>query len=213
MSTFYVILAIFLFGVLVGIHELGHFLVAKACNVRVEEFSLGMGPAIFKKQRGETLYSLRCVPFGGYCAMVGEDESSDDPRAFTSQAPWKRVLILVAGSFMNFVLGLVIVIILYSGAYAFRSTELVDFREDCPYTGENALQVGDRFYKIDGKRIYQYYNVTEFLPRVTVYTTSLSSATVKRWSFRTFAWCPLSTRVRLAKCTAFTWATTLPPCR
>ena len=163
MSTFYVILAIFLFGVLVGIHELGHFLVAKACNVRVEEFSLGMGPAIFKKQRGETLYSLRCVPFGGYCAMVGEDESSDDPRAFTSQAPWKRVLILVAGSFMNFVLGLVIVIILYSGAYAFRSTELVDFREDCPYTGENALQVGDRFYKIDGKRIFQYYNVSEFL--------------------------------------------------
>ena len=163
MSTFYVILAIFLFGVLVGIHELGHFLVAKACNVRVEEFSLGMGPAIFKKQKGETLYSLRCVPFGGYCAMVGEDESSDDPRAFTSQAPWKRVLILVAGSFMNFVLGLVIVIILYSGAYAFRSTELVDFREDCPYTGENALQVGDRFYKIDGKRIFQYYNVSEFL--------------------------------------------------
>ena len=163
MSIFYVILAIFLFGVLVGIHELGHFLVAKACKVRVEEFSLGMGPAIFKKQKGETLYSLRCVPFGGYCAMAGEDEESDDPRAFTNQAPWKRILILVAGSFMNFVLGLVIVILLYSNAYAFRSTELVDFREGCPYTGENALQVGDRIHKIDGKRIYQYYNVTEFL--------------------------------------------------
>ena len=121
MSIFYVILAIFLFGVLVGIHELGHFLVAKACKVRVEEFSLGMGPAVFKKQKGETLYSLRCVPFGGYCAMAGEDEESDDPRAFTNQAPWKRILILVAGSFMNFVLGLVIVILLYSNAYAFRS--------------------------------------------------------------------------------------------
>ena len=163
MSIFYIILAIFLFGVLVGIHELGHFLVAKACNVRVEEFSLGMGPAIFKKQKGETLYSLRAVPFGGYCAMAGEDEESEDPRAFTNQAAWKRALILVAGSFMNFVLGLVIVLLLYSNAYAFRSTELVDFRDDCPYTGENALRVGDRFYKIDGKRIYQYYNVTEFL--------------------------------------------------
>ena len=163
MSTIYVILAIFLFGILVGIHELGHFLVAKACKVRVEEFALGMGPAIFKKQKGETLYSLRCVPFGGYCAMAGEDEESDDPGAFTNQAAWKRILILVAGSFMNFVLGLVIVIILYSGAYAFRSTELVDFREGCPYTGENALQVGDRIHKIDGKRIFQYYNVTDFL--------------------------------------------------
>ena len=163
MSIFYVILAIFLFGVLVGIHELGHFLVAKACKVRVEEFSLGMGPAIFSKQKGETLYALRCVPFGGYCAMAGEDEESSDPRAFTNQAAWKRILILVAGSFMNFVLGLVIVIILYSGAYAFRSSEMVDFMEGCPYESAEGLQAGDRIWKIDGKRVYQYYNVSEFL--------------------------------------------------
>ena len=163
MSIFYIILAVFIFGVLVGIHELGHFLVAKACNVHVEEFSIGMGPAIFSRQKGETLYALRCVPFGGYCAMAGEDEESSDPRAFTNIAAWKRALILVAGSFMNFLLGLLIVIILYSGAYAFRSAELVDFREGCPYTGENALQVGDRIHSIDGKRVYQYYNVSEFL--------------------------------------------------
>ena len=163
MSIFYIILAIFLFGVLVGIHELGHFLVAKACKVRVEEFALGMGPAIFSKQKGETLYSIRCVPFGGYCAMAGEDEESEDPRAFTNQAAWKRVLILVAGSFMNFVLGLVIVLLLYSGAYAFRSSVLVDFMEGCPYESAQGLQEGDRIWKIDGKRIYQYYNVTEFL--------------------------------------------------
>ena len=163
MTLPYVILAIFLFGVLVGIHELGHFLVAKACNVRVEEFSLGMGPAIFSKQKGETLYSLRCVPFGGYCAMAGEDEESEDPRAFTNMAAWKRILILVAGSFMNFVLGLVIVLLLYSGAYAFRSSVLVDFREGCPYESAEGLMEGDRIWKIDGKRIYQYYNVTEFL--------------------------------------------------
>lgn len=163
MSIIYVILAIFLFGVLVGIHELGHFLVAKASGVHVEEFSLGMGPAIISKQKGETLYALRCVPFGGYCAMLGEDEESEDPRAFTSVAMWKRAAILVAGSFMNFLLGLVIVILLYSGAYAFRSSVLVDFTEGCPYESAQGLQEGDRIYKIDGKRVYQYYNVSEFL--------------------------------------------------
>ncbi len=163
MSIIYVVLAIFLFGILVGIHELGHFIMAKACNVRVEEFSLGMGPAIFKKQKGETLYALRCVPFGGYCAMAGEDEESSDPRAFTNMAAYKRVLILVAGSFMNFVLGVVIVFLLYSGAYAFRSTVLVDFMEGCPYESAQGLQPGDRIWKIDGKRCYQYYNVNEFL--------------------------------------------------
>ena len=67
----YVIVAVLFFGVLVGIHEFGHFAVAKACGIRVEEFSVGMGPAVFKKQKGETLYSLRCIPFGGYCAIAG----------------------------------------------------------------------------------------------------------------------------------------------
>ena len=105
MTFLYVILAILLFGLLVGIHEGGHFLAAKACGVRVEEFALGMGPALWKKQKGETLYALRLIPFGGYCAMAGEDEASDDPRAFTSQPPWKRIIILCAGAFMNFLLG------------------------------------------------------------------------------------------------------------
>ena len=87
-----------LFGLLVGIHEFGHFAVAKLCGVKVLEFALGMGPALIQKQGKETLYSLRAVPFGGYCAMMGEDEESNDPRAFTNQAPWKRILILAASS-------------------------------------------------------------------------------------------------------------------
>ena len=164
MSTaLYAILAILLFGLLVGIHEFGHFAVAKACGVRVEEFALGMGPALWQKQGKETLYSLRLVPFGGYCAMAGEDEESEDPRAFTNQAPWKRILILCAGAFMNFLLGLVIVVILYSGAYAFRSAEIADFMEGCPYESAEGLHKGDRFYKIDGKRIYQQADVGDFL--------------------------------------------------
>ena len=112
MTVLYIALAILLFGVLVGVHELGHFAAAKACGVKVEEFALGMGPAILQKQKGETVYSLRCIPFGGFCAMAGEDEASDDPRAFMNQAAWKRIIILVAGAAMNFLLGLLIVIIL-----------------------------------------------------------------------------------------------------
>ena len=163
MTVFYVILAILLFGLLIAVHEFGHFATAKACGVKVEEFSVGMGPALWKKQKGETLYALRAIPVGGYCAMAGEDEESTDPRAFTNQAPWKRIIILCAGAFMNFVLGLVIVLLLYTGAYAFRSAELVDFMDGCPYQSEEGLHIGDRFYKIDGHRIYQSGDVTDFL--------------------------------------------------
>ena len=163
MTVLYIALAILLFGVLVGVHELGHFAAAKACGVKVEEFALGMGPAILQKQKGETVYSLRCIPFGGFCAMAGEDEASDDPRAFMNQAAWKRIIILVAGAAMNFLLGLLIVIILYSNAYAFRSAEITGFMDGCPYESSEGLHVGDRFYKIDGQRIYQYYDVSDFL--------------------------------------------------
>ena len=90
----YILFAILIFGFLIFIHELGHFLTAKALDVQVNEFSICMGPAILKKQKGETLYSLRCIPVGGYCAMEGEDEESDNPRAFTSKAWWKRLIIL-----------------------------------------------------------------------------------------------------------------------
>ena len=115
-----------MFGVLIAIHEFGHFATAKACRVRVDEFSIGMGPAIFKKQKGETQYSLRILPIGGYCAM-GEDEESDDPRAFPNQNFCKRLAILCAGSFMNFLLGVVLIVIMYSGAEAFRAPIIDDF--------------------------------------------------------------------------------------
>ena len=77
--------AIIMFCILIFIHEFGHFIVAKACGVKVNEFALGMGPAIFKKQKGETLYALRAIPIGGYCAMEGEDEESEDERAFNNK--------------------------------------------------------------------------------------------------------------------------------
>ena len=115
----YILVAILMFGVLIAVHEFGHFITAKLFGIRVNEFSIGMGPALLKKEKGETLYSLRLLPIGGYCAMEGEDEESDDPRAFGNAAGWKKVIVLVAGAFMNFLTGLIIVLVLYAPAQGF----------------------------------------------------------------------------------------------
>lgn len=163
----YIILAILVFGFLIATHELGHFIVAKLCGIRVLEYSIGMGPAIWKKQGKETEYSLRILPIGGYCSMEGEDEESDDPRAFTSQAPWKRALILVAGTAMNFITGLILILILFSGSERFSTPVITDFMEGCPYEGETGFQVGDTIYEINGHRIYFTSNVTTYLDRDT----------------------------------------------
>ena len=95
--------------------------------------------------------------------MEGEDGDSEDPRAFTAQPAWKRVLILCAGSFNNFLLGLVVIFCLYLSATAFVAPTIASFVEGCPYEGADGLQVGDRFVKVDGHRIYQYYDVGDFL--------------------------------------------------
>jgi len=165
MTILYILFAILIFGILIGIHEFGHFMTAKACGVKVEEFSIGMGPALWKKQKGETLYALRAIPLGGYCAMTGEDGSSDDPRAFTNQAVWKRLIILCAGAFMNFLIGVVIIFCLYLSAKGFYVPVLTGFMDGCPYEAADGLQAGDQFYKIDGHRIYQVDEVSTFLSR------------------------------------------------
>ena len=161
----YILIAILIFGFLIFIHELGHFLTAKALDVQVNEFSICMGPAIVKKQRGETLYALRCIPVGGYCAMEGEDEESDNPRAFTSKVWWKRLIILAAGSFMNFLTGLVVLAILYSCVSGFSTAKISGFFDGCELQSEQGLQVGDELYKIDGRRVYIYSDVSTLLSR------------------------------------------------
>ena len=105
-----ILFAILLFSILIFVHELGHFVAAKLSGVQVNEFAMFMGPAIFKWKRGETQYSIRCIPIGGYCAMEGEDGDSDNPRAFGAAAWWKRLIILVAGAAMNFLAGLLILV-------------------------------------------------------------------------------------------------------
>ena len=159
----YIVIAIFAFGFLIFTHELGHFLAARAFNVKVLEFSLGMGPALLKKQGRETLYSLRALPIGGFCAMEGEDETSEDKRAFSSQSALKRAVILSAGAAMNFVTGFLLVLLVYSQAEAFSSPEITGFMDGCPYEGENMLMAGDTVLRVDGHRIYFSGNFSEYM--------------------------------------------------
>lgn len=149
-----ILFAILLFSFLIFIHELGHFLAAKASGVRVNEFALFMGPAIFKKQVGDTLYAVRCIPIGGYCAMEGENEDSDDPHSFQKAAWWKRLIILIAGSFMNLVAGFLILAVVFAPAKQFVVPVIDSAEIGCTVVREGGLQVGDEFLELDGEKIY-----------------------------------------------------------
>ncbi len=159
----YIILAILIFGVLIAVHEFGHFAVAKACGVRVNEFSIGMGPLLLQRKKGETDYSLRLFPIGGYCAMEGEDEDSEDERALNRQPFWKQFLIFVAGAAMNFLTGFLILLCLYAGAAGFYTNEIVALNESFPSEGADGVMVGDEIYAINGERVYLRSDVSTIL--------------------------------------------------
>lgn len=149
-----VLFAILLFSVLIFVHELGHFAAAKLSGVQVNEFSLFMGPAIWKKQVGETLYSIRTIPIGGYCAMEGEDEDTDNPRSFQKAAWWKRLIILVAGAAMNFIIGVLLMVLIYLPMQQAVMPVIDSFEEFSTVNGENGLREGDRILEVDGEKIY-----------------------------------------------------------
>ncbi len=158
-----IVFAVLLFSILIFVHELGHFLAAKAFGVRVNEFSMFMGPAIFKKKVGDTLYALRCIPIGGYCAMEGENEDTDDPHSFQKASWWKRLIILVAGSFMNFVAGFLILAIVYAPVKEFVVPVIDSAEIGCTVVREGGLQVGDEFLELDGEKIRVYSDFSMFL--------------------------------------------------
>ncbi len=162
-TIFSILFAILIFSFLIFIHEFGHFICAKLSGVQVNEFAMFMGPAIWKKQKGETLYSIRCIPIGGYCAMEGEDKDTDNPRSFSKAAWWKRLIILVAGAFMNFVAGLLILLCIYAPAEGFVAPVIESFEDYCTIDGEQGLQVGDRFVEVDGEKIYLHSDFSMML--------------------------------------------------
>lgn len=169
----YIIVGILLFGLLIAVHEWGHFITAKLLGVKVNEFAIGMGPALVSFQRGETQYSLRLLPVGGYCAMEGEDETNDDPRAFSSKAPWRRLVILAAGSFMNFVAGFLLVALLLTAAGSYAVPVIREFAEGFSCAGAGGLQVGDRILSINGHTISVYQDVSTQLASASGETLDL----------------------------------------
>lgn len=165
MSVFLLVVAgILMFGLLIAVHEFGHFITAKLCGVRVNEFAIGMGPKLCSRQGAETLYSLRLFPIGGYCAMEGEDEDTGDPRSFQRAKAWKKFIILVAGAFMNFLIGFLIFFFLFLGIQSY-SVEVVDHFETWSSLPEQGLREGDRFLRVDGHRILTSGDAKLFLDR------------------------------------------------
>ena len=158
MTFLTVLAAIICFGIIIMIHEFGHFIVAKKCGIRVLEFSIGMGPALFSKKRGETMYSVRILPIGGYCAFEGEDTDSKDPRAFRNASVPKRMLVTLAGAFMNLVLGLLLILIVLCMDKKITTTTIDSFHQNelgvSTASSEEWLRPGDRFVSINGLKIY-----------------------------------------------------------
>ncbi len=148
-----IIIAVLVFGIIIMVHELGHFIVAKKCGVRVNEFAIGMGPKLLSKQYGETKYSLRLLPIGGYCSMEGEDTSSEDERAFCKKGVVKRIIIVIAGALMNLILGFIFILIMTSMSDTYAGTTISWF-EDNASSQESGLKIGDRVVNINGMHIF-----------------------------------------------------------
>ncbi len=153
-------LVILLFVLLIFPHELGHFIAAKACGVQVNEFAFGMGPKLLKKQRGETTYSVRLVPIGGFCAMEGEDteESEDNPRAFNNKKWWQKIIILVAGAGMNILIAMIALTIL-AGVGGMPTNSIEKVTENGPAFSAG-IMAGDRITKINDSEINSWVDVT-----------------------------------------------------
>ena len=151
-SILLIIIGVLLFELIVFVHEFGHFITAKKFGVKVNEFALGMGPKILKFQKGETLYSLRLFPIGGFCSMEGEDSESQDDRSFNKKPVWQRMVIVVAGAVMNLLLGLVLMLITLIPEEYFASTRIVYFSENAP--SSQTLELYDDIRAINGYRIF-----------------------------------------------------------
>ena len=156
-----IIVALLIFGLLIFFHELGHFLLAKRGGIGVTAFSLGMGPAILKKKIGETEYCLRIFPFGGSCAMVGEDEESDAENAFNKKGVWTRISVVAAGPFFNFVLAFAGSIIMVC-AVGVDKPVITEMMEGYP-AYEAGVRAGDEIISMNGRNIGVYRDVSMYI--------------------------------------------------
>lgn len=159
-----ILFAILFFGVIILIHELGHFTVAKLSGIKVNEFAIGMGPKLLSFGKGETKYSLRLIPMGGYVQMEGEDEASEDERAFNQKPVWKRFLVVIAGAVMNIILGLVLVAILLTQQNLIGTTQIAGFHENAS-SQSSGLQEGDVITHINGTSVWSDRDISFLMAR------------------------------------------------
>ena len=160
-----ILIAILFFGVIITIHEFGHFIFAKIFGVKVNEFAIGMGPTVIKKQGKETKYALRLFPIGGFVSMEGEEEESEDSRAFCNQKTWKRMIIIAAGAIFNLILGIIICFFLVGSEELVGTNQILQFYETAVSNQEGRLQEGDKIISIDGKKVFSDYDVSFLMQR------------------------------------------------
>lgn len=163
-TVYPIIAAILFFELIIIIHEGGHFAAARLMKIKVNEFSVGMGPKIFSLSRRGTKFSLRWVLFGGYCAMEGEDEDSSEKGSFSSKSPAARMFVVAAGAIMNLLLGFVLVVALVSSSELVGTTTVARF-DDNAVSAASGLQAGDVIKSIDGMRVYTSTDVSTGLSR------------------------------------------------
>lgn len=156
-----IILALIMFGMLVFIHELGHFLLAKKNGILVNEFAIGMGPKLCSFKKGDTVYCIKALPLGGSCMMAGEDEASDDVNAFNNKSVWARISVVLAGPVFNFILAFVMAIVVI-GAVGYDKPQIIGTMEGYP-AEEAGFQEGDVITRINDKKIHIYRDVTLYL--------------------------------------------------
>ena len=183
LKIWYVILAFLILMLMVTVHEFGHYLAGKLLKFKINEFAVGMGPKLLSKTRknGEVI-SLRAFPLGGYCAFEGEnDDGTDNPDAFNKQKPWKRLIVLFAGAFFNFLFAVLVCFILFT-AYG-ESVTVVGKPFGYADSAVQELQTGDIIYEVNGKRVYLIQSVSEYLKddqlEVTVYRQDGTFKTIK----------------------------------
>lgn len=155
---------IFLLGFLILIHEAGHLIVAKLCKVKVNEFAIGFGPTIWKKQGKETKYALRLIPLGGFCSMEGEDERSEDKKSFSQASIPKRIAIVIAGATVNIVFGLLVYFILMSTSNTYITNQ-IDTTLEGYVANEIGLQQGDKIVKINNKNIKSKIDLSKIMEK------------------------------------------------
>lgn len=158
-----IIAAIFLFGFIVFIHELGHFLFAKKAGVKIDEFAIGMGPKIFSKEKDNIVYSIRALPIGGFVAMEGESEDSNDPNAFGEKTILQRASILFAGPFFNIILTIILFIPVFFSMGVVSNENIIGTIQENSPAYEAGLLENDKILKIDNKDINSWEDVTNTL--------------------------------------------------